>query len=435
MILEAQAANVPVVATSVGGVVEIIDDGKTGLLVPPQDPPAMAEAVLKIIKDPQLGARVSSAAQKKIRAQYLLEHMAARTLQVYEELRNSLNILVIKLSSAGDVVLVTASLRAIRRKFPTAKITCLVSPQVKDVLAHCPYIDELIIFDPTGDDNGWRGIWRFSKKLRRYKLDKVIDFQNNQRSHLLAFLSFPKESYGYNNRKLGFLLTRSIKDNDSNSKFSLPPVEHQFQVLKMLGIEFNKEECALELWPSLKDEEYVRQILDAEWLTNVENIVGINLSASSQWATKNWPLAHVARLCDLLSGKNMRVVITGMEKDKETARRLLGLCQSKPAILVGKTDMLQLAALIKKCKVFVSPDSAPMHVAAAMKTPFIAFFGPTDPARHLPPAPGRCIVLKKELACSPCYSGHCRISTHACMEEITPEEVFKSIQMLMNKKK
>src|SRR3989338_8545003 len=174
-------------------------------------------------------------------------------------------------------------------------------------------------------------------------------------------------------------------------------------------------------------------MFNAEWLGNVKNIVGINMAASSKWKTKNWPIEHIARLCDMLAAKNIRVIITGMNKDKYLARYLLTLTKSKPSIFVGKTDILQLAALIKRCKVFITPDSAPMHVAAAVKTPFIVFFGPTDPARHIPPAKAF-VVLNKKLSCSPCYSSRCRILTHACMKEITPDQVMKEIEHLLGQR-
>ena len=82
----------------------------------------------------------------------------------------------------------------------------------------------------------------------------------------------------------------------------------------------------------------------------------------------------------------------------------------------------------------MTPDSAPMHIAAAVGTPFIAFFGPTDPLRHLPPA-DRFVILKRNLPCAPCYNArHCKIGTHACMREITPEEVAGEIEKLMELK-
>ena len=425
VILEAQAAGVPVVATKVGGVVDIIDDEETGLLVQPKDVDAMAQAVMRLLRDPELCQRLVVRAKEKLKQQFTLEQMAEKTLKVYEELLDMMNILVIKISALGDVVLVTAALKALRQKFPKAKIYCLVGKQARHALQNCPYLDGIIIYDQDNKDQGWRGFLALGKQLRHARFDKVVDFQNNRKSHLLAFLSFPKESYGYDNGKWGFLLTSAIKDKED----PLAPVEHQFQVLKQLDIAYRKD-LRLEMWPTDQDEARVRELLDGEWLGNARSIVGINLTASRQWPTKNWPLEHLARLCDILAGRNIRVLITGTEEEKGLSHRLLDQTKSKPAVLVGKTDILALAALIKRCRVYITPDSAPLHIAAAMQTPVICFFGPTDSKRHLPPGKN-IVVFEKKPVCSPCYKSECRIKTHVCMRDITPEEVAQKVEQLL----
>ena len=429
VILEAQAAGVPVVATKVGGVVDIIEDGKTGLLVLPKDSESMANEVIRVLKDRKLAGQLTQAAREKIAEKFTLEHMASKTLEVYEELMNSLNILVIKISSIGDVVLATASLKALREKYPKARIHCLVGEESRKILQNCPYLDGLIIDDAGHQNEGWLGLLMLSHKLRKYRFDKVFDFQNNRKSHVLSFLSFPKESYGYDNGKWGRLLTHPIRQWGPHPG----AVEHQFQILKMVGIPY-AQNTYLELWPSLSDRQYVQGLLDSEWLGNSKNIAGINIAASAKWESKNWPLEYIARLCDLLAAKNMRVLVTGIEKDRELARDLVSKTKSKPAIFVGKTDTLQLAALIERCRVFVTMDSAPLHVAAAMRTPVIALFGPTDPQRHAPPAE-KMVILKRELSCAPCYSPRCPILTHVCMKEITPEDVLGHIESLLGAKR
>jgi lipopolysaccharide heptosyltransferase II len=417
VILEAQALEVPVVATKVGGVVDIIDQEKTGLLVMPRDTEQMGTAVLRLLRDRSLAKRITVQAKKKLLENYTLERMAKSTLSVYDELLSALNILVIKISALGDVVLVTASLKAIRKKFPKARIHCLVGKESRKILQNCPHVDGIIIYDHKHKDKGLFPFLRLSHKLRKYRFDTVIDFQNNTKSHALAFFSLARESYGFRNQKLGFLLTNPVP----LPKQTMPPVEHQFQILKHLGILY-KGNVSLELWPSAQDKKYVARLLESEWLRDSNRIVGINLSASARWQTKNWPIEHIAQLCDLLSVENIRVVITGVEQDKPKALHLLSLTRSKPAIFVGKTDILQLAVLIKKCNVFITQDSAPMHVAAAMGTRIIALFGPTDPKNHCPPAKS-IKVVKKNLDCSPCYSPFCKIMTHACMRDITPQEL------------
>lgn len=424
VIIEAQAVGVPVVATSVGGVVDIIDDGKTGLLVAPKDADAIAGAVIRIIQYPDLANQLINNARKKVEEQFTLDLMASRTVKVYEELRKLESILVIKLSSIGDVVLVTASLKALRQKFPQGKIYCLVGKESARVLQNCPYLDGILIYDAKHKDKGPRRLLRLAGKLRKYRFDRIVDFQNNKISHLLSFLLFPKESFGYDG-KWGFLLTHRLKDRKSK----LPPVEHQFKVLEMMGVPYPKE-TGLELWLHDTDKNYAKELLDSEWMGNAKDIVGINLSASPKWPTKNWPLEYTAELCDKLAAKNIRVFLTGTDNDRSKARDLMAIAKSKPASFVGKTDILQLAALIKRCKVYLTPDSAPLHVAAAMGTPVIALFGPTDSLRHVPPAKD-IFVFEKNPACAPCYSQTCKVNTHVCMKDISVTEVLSKIKEMM----
>ena len=260
------------------------------------------------------------------------------------------------------------------------------------------------------------------------RFDKIIDFQNNNRSHLLAFLCFPRASYGYRNKKLGCLLSHGIL----NDQMNIPPVRHQFRLLEQLGIVYDKD-VRLEMWPRADDVVYAKELLHGNWIDEKNHIVvGINISASERWATKNLPMKSVAELCDKMSADNIRVVITGMEKDASLARQLGQYLKSKPAILVGKTNLLQLAALISLCKGYVTSDSAPLHVAAAMNVPVVALFGPTSPERHVPPA-AHLKVIKKEIACQACYLTECKNKKHACMVDITPNEIYAEIKKFLGK--
>ena len=99
--------------------------------------------------------------------------------------------------------------------------------------------------------------------------------------------------------------------------------------------------------------------------------------------------------------------------------------------MFGKTTILQLAAVIKYCHVYVSSDSAPLHIAAAMRIPAVALFGPTDPGRHVPPA-DKIKVIRKEMPCTPCYSTKCKLGTQACMKDITANEVYLEVKKFMS---
>ncbi|MDP2942392.1 MAG: glycosyltransferase family 9 protein, partial [Candidatus Omnitrophota bacterium] len=191
----------------------------------------------------------------------------------------------------------------------------------------------------------------------------------------------------------------------------------------MLGIE--KPSHDLELWPSAEDEEAARRLLEGEWVGENQVLVGINPGASPKWATKKWSPENFAKVCDALALEEIRTVLVGSAAEAETGIEILKLTKSKPINLIGKTSLTELAALMKRFKCLITSDSAPMHIAAAMKTPFVALFGPTGPMRHLPPAE-KYVVITKDLRCAPCYKPVC--SDTRCMREITVAEVLKAVR-------
>ncbi|MCX7926711.1 MAG: lipopolysaccharide heptosyltransferase II [Candidatus Omnitrophica bacterium] len=423
VIIEAQASGVPVVATRVGGVVDIIEDGKTGLLVPAKDIASMCEALKRLMEDKALAKKIAVNAYRKVKERYSLESMVDKTVAVYHEVLSSPQVLIIKMSSLGDIILATAAIRAVRQRFkPPAKISVLVSADYQEILARNPHIDELFVCDFKGRDKGLFGFLRLANKLRAKGFDIVIDLQNNRRSHLLAWLSGAFERYGYDNKKFSFLLNHRIKDK----KDPCNPVQHQFRLLEQLGVK--SDTLSLELFPQKEDQQYVDNFLNQQWLGS-QKLVGINIGASKRWQTKLWPLSHLARLCRELAQRDIRVVVTGSDTDKKRVQQLLKITSSAKIIdACGKFSINQLACLIKRCSVYISGDSAPLHVAVSVGVPIIALFGPTDPLRHMPSVKD-CIILNKKIACAPCYRSKCKKCV--CMHSITPEEVISAIEDLL----
>lgn len=414
-VIEAGACGVPVVATRMGGLIDILEDGHNGFLVSPDDPRELADAVLKLLKEPSLCRKVSEALRRKVESEFSLDRMFSQTLDVYREAVSRRRILVIKLSALGDVILSLPSLTSIRKVFPDAWISVLVGRKSRSIVRRSDAVDDVITFDEAARPR-WANWWRMARILQREDFDCVVDLQNNRASHFLAYFSGARLRAGYANRKWDFFLNRRVPVPSSE----VPPVEHQFEVLKRIGID--TFEPRLQLTPAESDARQIGEFLDAHWVAPSQTLVGINPGASPRWPTKKWPVENFARLCDELGRRNIRVVLTGSSDDAALAQELMAQTKNKPVNAVGRTTIPQLAALIRRCQVFVSSDSAPMHIAAAVNVPLIALFGPTDPRRHLV-QPDRFQVFWKEVSCSPCYLRSCPIG-HVCMKKITVQEVL-----------
>jgi 3-deoxy-D-manno-octulosonic-acid transferase/heptosyltransferase-1 len=124
----------------------------------------------------------------------------------------------------------------------------------------------------------------------------------------------------------------------------------------------------------------------------------------------------------------MKVVLTGSEK--EPIEKITSLMTTESINLGGATTLLDLASLYKKALIVITTDSGPMHLAAAVETPVIALFGPTDPARTGPYGAGHTII-RTDLPCSPCFLKKC--STKKCMEDIAIEHVFAVVKEKLTK--
>ena len=209
----------------------------------------------------------------------------------------------------------------------------------------------------------------------------------------------------------------------------LAPIAHQHYLLREAG--FQPDGDALELWPSEAEAQRAAQLLKADRTSDTRTVVGIHPGGSGRWKTKRWKLDRWARVCDALTQRNVRVVVVGGPEEQSLGEKLLRLTTATPPLVViGKTTLMELACLIQRCDVFLAHDSSSLHLAAAVGTPTVALFGPTDARRHLPPSfIGQ--VIAKKVFCSPCYSPRCRTITHACMERIGVDEVTAAVLELL----
>lgn len=425
VVVEAGAVGVPVVATRVGGVLDIIDEGENGKLTPPGDIQAMADAMADILLNPVKAQAMARKLRSKVENQFPLEQMVQKTLAVYREAMKSKKILVIKLGAMGDLILGTPSFRMLRQRFPDAKISLLVDKRLAPVISPCPYLNEIIPIDRK-KLHRLPYLLKLAKKLRQEGFDVSVDLQNSKWTHLLAALALIHERFGFRRGKLGFFINR----HDQNFEMADSPVRHQFRILSKLGVTQLDEK--LELWPEAEVQQKVDRILQ-EWGVNGNaSFIGLAIGASKAWPTKRWPPEYYRDLAIKLSKEGHRILLIGSSEDVDQAGVLNELKGESFLNLLGKSTLPEMICLIKRLRVLVTGDTAPLHVAAAMDIPFVTLFGPTDPKRHAPPS-SQGIILNRRLECQPCYEGSCRQpETLACLKKISVEEVYDAVKRQLN---
>ncbi|MBL7131586.1 MAG: glycosyltransferase [Candidatus Omnitrophica bacterium] len=419
-IIEAGAIGVPVCATKIGGIVEIIEDKKDGLLFDCGDINSMAQAIIMMIKDPDLRQQCRKNLRMKIQDKFSLKQMSEETLDVYRETKGQKKILVIKLGGLGDLILATPSLKMLRRQFPKAKISLLINSDIQPLVRDCPYIDDIILFDRKK-----KRLLELIDDLRQREFNLSIDFKNNNLTHLIAYLAKITSRYGFSRGPTSFLLNQpETLPQDSIEQ----PVKQQLRILKKLGVTFFDD--ALELWPSREDDDFIDNALKEKGVLREDKLIGLAIGASPEWPTKDWPIDNFTKLSQMLIQEGLKVILLGTQYSKQKVDRFPD--DNRVISFVGDTNLNQLVSLVKRLDVLITPDSAPMHIASAVGTKIIALFGPTEPKRHIPPG-GEIDALVRQINCQPCYKRKCiNKEKLACLEKISPEEVFNLITQKIN---
>jgi heptosyltransferase-2 len=281
------------------------------------------------------------------------------------------------------------------------------------------------IFRAEGSADGvWvaSGLFSDAVTLARARVDEAWLLPNSFRSALLPFLARVPERIGYATDGRAALLTHAIGHPAATS--------HQLRdydrLLASRGVPPDTDPPSLPIPPNAA--ERARRAVAAAGLPGGAPLVLLAPGAASG-SIKRWPAQQFAALADLLAERGVLsgiVVGPGEERLGEAVSRR---ARHRPVVLGVDLDPVELGALLRHARVVVSNDSGPMHLAAAVGVPVVAFFGPTDPGRTAPSgAPVR--ILDRYLFCSPCFLRRCPYA-HECMEELTPEMALEAVESLM----
>lgn len=340
------------------------------------------------------------------------------------------NILVINLMHIGDLMLVTPVLRTLRANYPQARISLLADKKLADLVQYNKHIDECLLIDKKGRDDHLLAFARFILGIRRRHFDLVINLHRNERASAIAAFSGAKRIVGYS--KPGFsLLFDKVMPN-------LKAVKHQihshFDVLQQAAGVQKIDDGGLEMWLPPGAQESADKI----WHESYEEgkkVVAFNIGAS--WKTKRWCDDYFAECADQLIERGYGIAFFGGPMDTKLVEACIRKMRNKDSsalqIFTGRVSLGELAALLKKCVLFLTTDSGPMHVGVAMNVPVVTMFG-ASPVPGFYPYDAKDVLLKTPEKCHPCGIHECPkqgADNMACMKHIPTAAVMHYVDELL----
>lgn len=313
----------------------------------------------------------------------------------------------------GDCVMALPVLRAIRRARPEDSLAVFARPgpaalfraegSAQDVLPRARLLNDV-------------------RRLRAGRYDEAWLLPNSFRSAIAPWLAGVPERIGYETDRRGALLTHRLRQPSRT--------EHQLRdydaLLQSRGIE--PDHAAPRLPVTAEALDRAVSSMEAAGVDRDGLVAVLAPGAASGW-TKQWPPERYGRLGDLLAARGLACAIVIGPGQEKLGAAVAASARARLPVLGADLDPLELSALLSCARVVVSNDSGPMHLAAAVGVPVVAFFGPTDPGRTGPSgAPTK--TLDRYVFCSPCFLKKCPYG-HECMKEITVQMALAAIEELL----
>lgn len=326
----------------------------------------------------------------------------------------------------GDAVMCEPALRGLRSLFPPAELTILAKPSIAELYTGCSGVDQVLVYDDKGTHVGIAGKWALAGLLRRHHFDLAVLFQNAFEAAFLAWLAGIPRRYGYATDGRVLFLTQPVAVPRPESL--VHQVEYYWNMLKPLGVSGDAPLPTLHV--STDEDRIVDDRLASAGIDSAHLMVGIN-PGSTYGGAKRWlperfaeVAQRVVRQLEREAGVCVAVAILGGRGEESLGKNIASRLDCRSIVLSGTTTIRELMALVKRCRLLITNDTGPMHIAAAFGVPIVAVFGPTD-SRTTAPYGQEQSVVREPVDCAPCLLRDCPID-HRCMTRISVDRVYET---------
>jgi heptosyltransferase-2 len=344
-----------------------------------------------------------------------------------------INRIVVRIPNwVGDAVMAVPALRQLRGVLPQAHITVVSRPGAADILIDADFVDDVLVYDRRGLLSSWNQ----AREWRRRKFDLALLFQNAFEAAFIAFLAGVPARIGYQTERRGFLLTHSLplpawKDERHESFYYLNIVRELEQLIsERPATEVSEPRFDLRVSEDRKHEA-LRFLRDQA--AGMSAPLALLCPGSINSRAKRWPAERYAQLADRLAESGATVALIGSPGELEVSKQVCEYARHRPIMLTGKTTVAEAAAIISVADVLVTNDTGPAHIGAALQTPTLVIFGPTNPLTTYPFSESA-EIIRSAPDCAPCMLRDCPID-HRCMTAITSEQVFERASVLISQRR
>ena len=326
-------------------------------------------------------------------------------------------ILVIRLSSIGDIVLASPLVRALRKQYPSASIDFAIKKEFAVLMQYNPYINQLILVDS-------KDMTTAQKQVKENNYDWIIDIQRSSRASQLMHGSDAPLATSYSKQKWARFFLVQYKWN--LYKQVKPVYQRYFEAVEKQGVK--DDGTGTEIFLTFAEEKKVLALLP--FLETNQPVVTI--CPGAKFNNKRWTkegFIEVSR--QLQSLHQAHIVVLGGPGEEALCQEIATSIGGKVSNLAGQLSLLESAAVLKHSRVVVANDSGLMHLAQSQKTPVVAIYGPTVKEFGFFPLETHSTVLETQLGCRPCTKmgrDTCPKGHHHCMKWITPADVYTAVQ-------
>jgi len=331
----------------------------------------------------------------------------------------------------GDLVMATPTLRAVRRKYgPAARIVGVLRPQLAELLAGTGWIDELHAFDARSPRKE-HGRLALLARLRRERFDLALLLTNSLHTAVMAWLGGAKQRVGYaRDGRWWFLSGRLPPLRDGRGYRAAAMVESYLALARAIGCP--DESPRLELTVTAAEDEKAARAWRDLGLRSDGRVVAFN-STGAFGAAKLWPTEHCATLARrIVQELDHDVLVLCGPGERDAARQIAARSGSNRVFsLAAQEASLGLTkGCLARCRMMISTDSGPRHIAAALGLPVVTLLGPTRPEWiENPTVQGP--MLRAELPCLGCGRRECPLGHHRCMRDLLPDYVFGQVDAML----